>query len=42
MWNLKYDTNEPITKQKESHRYRKQTYGYQRRKDGMDELGVWD
>jgi len=31
MWNLKYDTN-LFRKQKQTHRYRKQTYGYQRGK----------
>ena len=30
-WNLKYDTN-LFRKQKQTHRYRKQTYGYQRGK----------
>ena len=31
-------------KQKKAHRYRKQTYGYQRGKGmgGGDKLGVWD
>ena len=29
-----------ITKQKQAHRHRKQTYGYQ--KVGGDKLGVWD
>ena len=28
-WNLKYDTNEPIYKQKQIHRYREQTCGCQ-------------
>ena len=32
MWNLKNDTNELIYKQKQTHRHRKQTYGYQRGK----------
>ena len=37
MWNLKHDTNELIfKKQKQPHRHRKQTHGYQRRK------GVWE
>ena len=31
MWNLKYDTNK-LTKQKQTHRLGKQTYGYQREK----------
>ena len=39
MWNLKYDTNELIY---ETHRHRKQTYGYQRGKGGRGKLGVWD
>ena len=31
------------TKQKQTHRHRKQTYCYQRRKGGgRDKLGVWD
>ena len=41
MWNQKYDMN-LYTKQKQTHRYRKQAYGYQRGKGGRerDELGV--
>ena len=32
-----------FTKQKQTHRLRKQTYGYQRGKvGGRDKLGVWD
>ena len=32
-----------FTKQKQTHRLRKQTYDYQRRKVGKrDKLGVWD
>ena len=31
-----------FTKQKQTHRHRKQTYGYQRGKVGRDKLGVWD
>ena len=32
-----------FTKQKQTHRYRKQTYDYQRGKGkGRDKLGVWD
>ena len=32
-----------FTKQKQTHRHRKQTYGYQRGKmGGKDKLGVWD
>ena len=44
MQNLKKnDTNELITKQKQTHRRRKQIYGYQRGKvGGRDKLGVWD
>ena len=30
-----------FTKQKQTHRHRKQTYGYQRGKVGRDKLGVW-
>ena len=30
------------TKQKQTHRHRKQTYGYQRGKGGRDKLGVRD
>ena len=44
MWNLKYDTNENLsTKQKYTHRHRKQTYGYQRGKgigEGCQEFGL--
>ena len=41
MWNLKYETNELITKQKQTHGHRKQTYGYQRGKWGNKlEVGV--
>ena len=29
-----------FTKQKQTHRYREQTYGYQRGKGGCDKLGV--
>ena len=31
-----------FTKQKQTHRHGKQTYGDQRGKRGRDELGVWD
>ena len=32
-----------FTKQKQTHRLRKQIYGYQRGKEvGRDKLGVWD
>ena len=31
-----------FTKQKQTHRHRKQTYGYQRGKGGRNKLGVWD
>ena len=32
-----------FTEQKQTHRHRKQTYGYQRGKAGRrDKLGVWD
>ena len=42
MWNLKSDTYELFTKQKQIHRFRKQTYGYQRGKmRWRDKLGGW-
>ena len=41
MWNLKYGKMNLSTKQKQTHRHRKQTYGYQRGKLGRDKLGVW-
>ena len=31
-----------FTKHKQTHRHRKQTYGYQKGKEGRDKLGVWD
>ena len=31
-----------FTKQKQTHRYRKQTYGYQRGKGGSDKFGIGD
>ena len=31
-----------FTKQKQTHRHRKETYGYQSGKVGGDKLGVWD
>ena len=41
IWNLKNDTVILFTKQKLTHRHRKQTYGYQRRKGvGRDKTGV--
>ena len=48
MWNLKKKMIQMnlFTKQKQTHRHRKQTYGYQRGKlgrvGGRDKLGVWD
>ena len=44
MWNLvfKNDTNELFTKQKQTHRYKKQTYGYQMGNvAGRNKSGVW-
>ena len=42
MWNLMIWMN-LFTKQKQTHRLQKQTYGYQRRKVGeRDKLGDWD
>ena len=40
MWNLKYDTNELIYKQKQTHRHKEQIYGYQRVK-GLAEGQDW-
>ena len=31
-----------FTKQKQTHRHRKQAYGYQKGKVGKDKLAVWD
>ena len=41
---IKYRTQMNLfTKEKQTHRHRKQTYGYQRGKGwGRDKLGVWD
>ena len=33
MWNLKYDTNEPMYKIEHTHRHWKQAYGYRRAKE---------
>ena len=33
MWNLTYDTNELFTKEKQTHRHRKQTSGCQKGKE---------
>ena len=42
-WNLKYGTNEPIYKQKQSYRYGEQTFGCQGEGVwGRDGLGSWD
>ena len=42
-WNLKYDTKGLIYKQKQIHRFRKQTKDYQRRKGWRrGALGDWD
>ena len=42
MWNLKITQMNLYTKQKQTHRLRKQTSGNQRGKVGRDKLGVWD
>ena len=43
MWNLeKMVQMNLFTKQKQTHRQRKQTYGYQKGKPWRDKLGVWD
>ena len=31
-----------FTIQKQTHRHRKQTYGYQGEREGRDKLGIWD
>ena len=31
-----------FTRQRQTHRHRKQTYGYHRGREGRDKLGVWD
>ena len=31
-----------FTKKKQTHRHRKQTYGYQRGKQGSNKLGIWE
>ena len=42
MWNFKKKIQMNLyTKQKWTHRHRKQTYGYQTGKWGKDKLGVW-
>ena len=43
MWNLKKIVQMNLfTKQKQTHRHRKQTYGYQRESRGGINWGVWD
>ena len=43
MWNLKKRVQMNLsTKQKKSHRHRKQTYGYQGGGWGRDKLEDWD
>ena len=45
IWNLKKMIQMNLfTKQKQTHRHRKQTYGYQRGWQGWerDKLGIWD
>ena len=41
-WNLKIIQMDFLTKQKQTHRHRKQTYGYQRGKGARDKLRVLD
>ena len=42
-WNLKKIKQMNLyTEQKQTHRHRKQTNGYQRGEGGRDKLGVWD
>ena len=42
VWNLKKLMIQMNLFTKQTHRHRKQTYGYQRGKGGRDKLGVWD
>ena len=42
MWNVKIIQINLYTKQKQTHKHRKQTYGYQRGEEGREKLGVWD
>ena len=43
MWNLKRNDTNELTKQKETHRLREQTYGCQRGiMGGRESQGVWD
>ena len=43
MWNLKKRYRSTYIQNKQTHRHRKQTYGYQSGKEaGRDKLGVWD
>ena len=42
MWNLENGSDELICKAEIKSQIRKQTYGYQGRKEGWDELGDWD
>ena len=37
-WDLKYDTNELMSKQKQTHRHGNQTYGYQQGRQGQREI----
>ena len=42
MWNLKIGQINLFTKQKQIHRYRKKTYGYQRGNEGEGQTGnMW-
>ena len=41
MRDLKYGTNEPSTKQKQTHRHREQTCGFPGGGEECDGLGVW-
>ena len=42
MWNLKIIQMNLYTKQKQTHRNRKEIYGQQRGEGMRDKLGVWD
>ena len=42
VWNQKLIQMNIYTKQKQANRQRNQTYGYQRKEEGKEKLGIWD
>ena len=44
MWHLVFRNIQMnlFSKQRQTHRYRRQTYGYQRKKWRWDKVGIWD